>query len=281
MGGEALAIDRLYQNSEVQSPSRRRGDVTLPLRKLLQGFGIAVLLLVVWELVVWVMDWALVVPPPTAIVRAVARMIDSGELAAHVTVSLQRVIVGYVIAAGGGIVLGIIMGAFRPFEALVMPPLQFVRSISPVAIVPLAIIWFGIGEASKYFVIAYSGIVPIILNTVAGVRSVPTNRIRAAECLGASRTQLLFRVFLPSAFGYIVLGLQTATGFAFMGVVAAELIGTNSGIGYLITEAQEWVQIDVMFVGLGLLAVIGFLLATTTRLLLNSTWFKRFSVVKE
>ena len=140
------------------------------------------------------------------------------------------------------------------------PPLQFVRNITPVAIIPMAVNAFGLEESSKYFVIIYSTIIPVVFNTVAGVAATPRIRVRAAMCLGAGRWDIFLRVVLPSAWPFILTGLRVALGFAFMGVVAAEMIAAESGVGYLIMQSTNIIAPDEMFVGFFMLG--GFSLIT-------------------
>ena len=131
------------------------------------------------------------------------------------------------------------------------------RPISPVALVPLSIIWFGIGDMSRYFIIFYGVVIIMIMNTAAGVSATPNIRLNAARCLGASRQQIFRRIIIPSAVPYILTGMRVSLGFAFMGIVAAEMIAAQSGIGYLIMQSRMLLRTDIMFVGLVTLGVLG------------------------
>jgi NitT/TauT family transport system permease protein/taurine transport system permease protein len=184
-------------------------------------------------------------------------MLVSGELGHHLLLSFQRVLVGYVIGCGLGVVIGVLMGRIPWVNDLFDLPIELVRSITPVAMVPLAIIWFGIGENSKYFIIVYSTIILVILNTMAGVKTTPVIRVRAAQCLGARSYQIFAKVILPSAIPYILNGMRIAVGFAFMGVIAAEIIAAKAGVGALIMDARMLVQTDRMMVGLISLGLMG------------------------
>lgn len=230
---------------------------------------------VLWEGTTRAAGTAALVPPPSTIVATGLSLALGGELTGHLLASVRRVLVGYAVAALAGVPVGLLIGWFRGVEALVSPPMQFVRSISPVAIVPLAIIWFGIGETGKYFIIVYSAIVVIVLSTASGVRSVPVNRVRAARCLGAGGLTLGVRVVLPSAFPYVAFGLRAAIGFAFMGVVAAELVGASEGLGFLVVQAQEMIETEKMFVALVLLGVFGALIDVLSNSL-NERALKRY-----
>ena len=209
------------------------------------------------------------VPPPSVVAETLWGITVNGELFEHVWASLRRVVIGYLIGAFWGIGLGVIIGMYKIADDLLEPPLQFVRNITPVAIVPLAIHAFGLDEPSKYFVIWYSTIIPVIFNTAAGVAGTPTIRIRAAMCLGATQRDIFFRIIIPSAWPFIVTGLRVALGFAFMGVVAAEMIAAESGVGFLIMQSRNMFLPGQMFAGLFMLGVIGMLTDRAFQFALN------------
>lgn len=220
--------------------------------------GTVVAILAMWEVLsLFVLNRKLV-PPPTVVFRTAAEMISSLELITHVGVSLGRVAIGFTAGSFIGLAIGIIIGRIRIFEDFVDPLLQLVRSIPPVAIVPLAMVWFGIGEESKFFIISYITVLTAILTSAEAVKAIPIIRVRAAECLGASRKQVFVRIVLPSAFPFVLTGLRIAMGFAFMSLVAAEIIASDKGIGYLIIQSRFQVQTDRMFVGLLMLGLIGY-----------------------
>ena len=200
------------------------------------------------------------VPSPWQTFAVGSEMLLNGTLMKHVAISLERVLVGYAAGCIAGIVIGALMGRVPLIGRLADPILQLVRPISPVALVPLSIIWFGIGDLSKYFIIFYGVVIIMIINTAAGVTSTPAIRLNAARCLGASPWQILRRVVLPSAVPSILTGMRVALGFAFMGIVAAELIAAQSGIGYLIMQSRTLLRTDTMFVGLVTLGILGALL---------------------
>jgi ABC-type nitrate/sulfonate/bicarbonate transport system permease component len=215
------------------------------------------------------------VPSPWSTFGTGAQMLSSGALAAHVGVSLQRVLVGYAAGCAIGIAIGALMGRIPVVRQLADPVLQLMRPISPVAMVPLSIIWFGIGDMSRYFIIFYGVVIIMIMNTAAGVASTPNIRLNAARCLGARPLQIFRRVVIPSAVPYILTGMRVALGFAFMGIVAAEMIAAQSGIGYLIMQSRTLLRTDIMFVGLVTLGVLGALIDTCFRLAIDRT-MKRF-----
>jgi ABC-type nitrate/sulfonate/bicarbonate transport system permease component len=195
-------------------------------------------------------------------------MILSGELFLHIYVSLERVVIGYVMGCIIGIVLGAAIGRVRVIRELADPLLEVIRPISPVALIPLAMLWFGIGEMSKYFVILYATVIIVLLNTAVGVRGAPQTRIRAARCLGASEFQVFTKMVLPSAVPFILTGMRVALGFSFMGIVAAELIGASEGIGFLIMNSRLLLNTEQLFVGLVALGVVGAIINRLFRIIL-------------
>ncbi len=199
----------------------------------------------------------ILVPAPHKVAVNLWEMTADGEILFHAWASLRRVIVGYAFGSVLGILTGVAVARIRIAEDMLEPPLQFMRNITPVAIIPLAVNAFGLDEPSKYFVIIYSTIIPVVFNTAAGVASTPQIRVRAAMCLGAGRWEIFARVVLPSAWPFILTGLRVALGFAFMGVVAAEMIAAESGVGYLIMQSRNMLLPEQMFSGLFLLGLIG------------------------
>lgn len=213
--------------------------------------------LLLWHLSVGTLFNSALVPAPAATFSKAWGMIVTGELFMHIGVSLRRVLVGYVVGCAAGIMLGAVIGRFWLARELADPVLELIRPISPVAIVPLAMLWFGIGETSKYFIIIYATLIIVLLNTAAGVSRTPATRVRAARCLGANEYHVFLKVVLPSAVPYVLTGMRVALGFSFMGIVAAELIGAREGLGFLIMNSQLLLQTDQLFVGLLSLGVVG------------------------
>lgn len=199
------------------------------------------------------------VPPPSVIVQAGWRMARSGDLQRHVLASLSRAAVGFALGGSAALLLGVAMARVRWLHASINPIVQMLRAIPSLAFVPLAIFWFGIGEGSKVFLIAWGVFFPIWVNTYLGVRGTNPLWIRAAASLGASRWRMLVYLTLPAALPFIIAGVRVSLSMALVILVAAELTGANYGIGYLIQMSQQIFRVDTMFVGLVLLGVLGFL----------------------
>lgn len=196
-------------------------------------------------------------PRPMDVLATFADMLRSAEIARAVVDSLKRIAVGYAIGTVGGIITGLLLGSVRALNNTVGLVIEFIKGIPPIAMVPLAIMWLGIGEASKYLVIAYIVWIVVSTSTAVGAAEVPLLRLRAGAFLGLSRLSIFTRIVLPSATPFIVAGMRSAIGFAFVALVSAELIAANSGIGQIIMDARFALQTNRMIVGLLALAVLG------------------------
>lgn len=228
-------------------------------------------MLVVWHLSSQYIFNPRLVPSPLKTFGEAWSMTLTGELFEHVCVSLQRVLVGYFLGCTIGVIAGGIVGRVGIIRELVDPALELIRPISPVALVPLSILWFGIGEFSRYFIIFYATVIIVFLNTAAGVSTTPRIRIRAARCLGATDRQIFTKIVLPSAVPFILTGMRVALGFSFMGIVAAEMIAASTGMGYLIMQSRLLLQTEKLFVGLLVLGIIGAICDRIFRTLLDRT----------
>ena len=263
---EALILRERRQAATViwPSPRARRN-----LRRFLCALASFGTLLAIWHFSVGtIFNSTLVASPEETFAKGIS-MLLSGELLRDIGVSLKRVLVGYVLGCAVGISVGAIIGRYRLVADFVDPVLELIRPISPVALVPLAMLWFGIGELSKYFIIFYATVIVVLMNTAAGVSRTPPTRIRAARCLGATEQQLFRKVVLPSAVPYILTGMRIAMGFSFMGIVAAELIGAQEGIGFLIMNSQMLLETARLFVGLLSLGIVGLIVDRAFRAILT------------
>ena len=174
----------------------------------------------------------------------------SGELPHDAVASLTRVAGGFAIGAVLALPLGLLMGASRIVYELFNPIVQILRPIPPIAFIPLAILWFGLGNPPAFFLISLGAFFPILMNTIAGVRSVDSIYLRAARNLGAGQSTLFWRVMVPAAMPYILAGVRIGIGVAFIVVIVAEMIAVNSGLGYRILEAREYFWSDKVIAGM-------------------------------
>jgi NitT/TauT family transport system permease protein len=181
----------------------------------------------------------------------------SGELPHDALSSLYRILVGFALGAGLALPLGLLMGARPLVHDLLDPVLQLIRPIPPIAFIPLAILWFGLGDRPAFFLIALGAFFPVLVNTIAGVRSVDAIYLRAARNLGAGEWTLFQRVVVPAAMPYILTGVRVGIGVAFIVVIVAEMIAVNAGLGYRILEAREYFWSDKVIAGMITIGLCG------------------------
>jgi NitT/TauT family transport system permease protein len=181
----------------------------------------------------------------------------SGELPIDLWSSLQRVLTGFAIAIALAVPLGILMGANRLIYDFVNPSIQVLRPIPPIAWIPLAMLWFGLGDPPAYFLIFLGAFFPILINTIGGVRNVDGIYIRAATNLGAKRFALFWRIILPAATPQILTGIRVGLGVAFICVIIAEMIAVQSGLGFRILEAREYSYTDKVIAGMFTIGLLG------------------------
>lgn len=178
----------------------------------------------------------------------------------HVAVSMGRALLAFAAATAVGVPLGLLMGRRPVFNAVLDPFVQFLRPMPKLALIPLVIVWFGIGEFSKFFLIFLATLLTVMVSAAAAVQSVPVGRIRAAESLGASERQLFRYVILPSAVPEIFTGVRVAIGIGWTTLIAAEMIASSSGLGWMVMNASSYLRTDVVMLGIVLLGGIGYLL---------------------
>jgi ABC-type nitrate/sulfonate/bicarbonate transport system permease component len=203
-------------------------------------------------------------PPPHEVAAAAWDLAKSGDLWKHLRDSLKRELVAFLWAALA-IPLGIAMGWWKSVEDQVDPVVEVLRPVPPLAWIPLSILWFGVGDTQNQFIIFLGCFFPILLNTIAGVKGVEPNLVRAARCLGASETQVLWRVVLRAALPQIITGVRVGLGVGWMALVAAELVGANSGLGFLINDARTVLRTDYVIVGMATIGLVGLAIDSAIR----------------
>jgi ABC-type nitrate/sulfonate/bicarbonate transport system permease component len=209
---------------------------------------------------------ATLLPPPTAVVMAAWELIETGELWRHLRDSLRREMVAFLYASSA-IPLGIAMGWWKAVNDQVDPLVEVLRPIPPLAWIPLSILWFGIGDMQNQFIIFLGMFFPILLNTIAGVKNIEPNLIRAARCLGANEARMLRRVVLRAALPQIITGVRIGLGVGWMALVAAELVGANSGLGFLINDARTVLRTDYVIVGMITIGFVGLVIDRMIRVI--------------
>jgi NitT/TauT family transport system permease protein len=199
----------------------------------------------------------ILLPSPLDVGGAFLRMISNGTIFQHVGWSYLRILAGWVAGCAVGVPLGILAGRIHVLKRMVEPYIDFFRFIPPIAFLTLSLIWFGLGELSKVMLIVYTTLFIVFLNTMTGALSVEKERIRAAQCLGATGQQVFRHVIMPATVPYIITGVRLAMGNSFMTVVAAEMIAAQSGVGFLIFSSRLFAQTDYVFCGIISLGIMG------------------------
>ncbi|HUA56901.1 MAG TPA: ABC transporter permease [Candidatus Sulfotelmatobacter sp.] len=197
-------------------------------------------------------------PPPSVVFAEIGRLLWGGSLLLDLWASLRRILVGFSISVVISVVIGALMARSVLFEDMLDPIIELIRPVSPLAIFPLALLWFGIGDGSKIFLIALSCSFPIILSTYAGVRGIDRSYIRVARSLGANQSEILAHIILKGCLPQLFTGIRVAWGIALIVIIASEMIGGVAGLGYMVLTAQETFRVDRVFAGIVVIGVLGF-----------------------
>lgn len=216
----------------------------------------------------------ILLPPPSDVAVAFWKSVQDGSIFRHIGASYFRILTGWFIGCAIAIPFGILAGRQKWVRAVLDPYIEFFRYIPPIAFITLFMIWFGLGELSKVGLIVYTAFFTTFISTMAGAAGVEIERIRAAQCLGASSAQVFFRVVVPGTVPHIVTGVRLSLGLAFMTVVAAEFIAAESGVGYLIFSSRLFAQTDYVFLGIILLGIMGFVANAILKALLNRVAYR-------
>ena len=206
-------------------------------------------------------------PYPTAVIEAYRELIADGSLAKDVSASLVRVFGGFALAALIAPPLALLLGYFWTLRCLVLPLITLIRPIPPIAWIPLAILWFGLGDPPSYFITALAAFFPIFLSSFAGAQALQEEHVNAARSLGAKTDALLLLIMLPSALPLIVTGLRIGLGQAWMAVVTAELIAAQSGLGFMIQASRLNLETSRVLVGMTLIGMLGASMTATLTLI--------------
>jgi NitT/TauT family transport system permease protein len=197
-------------------------------------------------------------PTPWKVLLKGIELAEDGTLWGQASASLGRIAAGFVGGSLIGIPIGLAIGSFPIVRRLLEPYTEFLRFIPATAMITVAVIWFGIGESSKIFLIIYTTVFIVIINTAAGVTAVAPNKIRAARSLGANSAQVFFSVALPATVPYILTGMRLAMANSFVTIIAAELVAANNGLGRMIWDSRMYMLVDQIFVALVVLGFLGF-----------------------
>jgi sulfonate transport system permease protein len=208
-----------------------------------------------------------VLASPLQILSSAAELLADGTLQSATATSITRVLSGFLIGASAGLVLAVVAGLSRIGEDAVDPPMQMLRTLPHFGLIPLFIVWMGIGETPKIALIAMGVMFPLYLNTFAGIRSVDRKLLEAAHTLNLTRRQRLRHVVVPGALPQALVGLRQSLGVAWLSLIVAETVSADAGLGYLINDAREFLKTDVIVVGLAVYSLLGLLTDTLVRII--------------
>lgn len=239
--------------------------------RFLAGFIAIAAFLLLWHFGTQGTALGRLMPGPLAVVERFIRSfsVKIGEytILGHAFWSLERVVIAYCTATVMGVICGLLMGWYPKFEAAFRPYFEIIRPIPPIAWIPMAILWFGLGEMTKYFLIFLAAFANVTLNAYTGARSVDPELVGAAKMLGASDRQVFRTIVVPAAVPHIFAGMQIALSSSWATVVAAEMVRSSEGIGWMIVSGMETNNMAQILAGIVAIGVIGFLLATAMRII--------------
>jgi len=256
---EAESHAEIVDHAPVAAPPRRSMlRIGLPL-------GVSVILLLLWHLAVRLSGSDLF-PAPLDVLMGVVELARKGLLLKYIVASLFRVTIGFTLAVGIGVPLGLLLGWFQRLHFAFNPLIQILRPISPIAWIPVAILWFGVDDRAPIFLIFLASVFPIMVSAMAAVQNIHPVYIRAARNFGLSRVELFRHVIFPATLPQVLTGIRIALGVAWLVVVAAEMIAVNSGLGYLIIDARNaGKRYDLVVAGMLLIGLIGLALDLLVR----------------
>jgi len=240
----------------------------LNVKVLVRAITIPVIILIIWQLAgVFGLVSKTVLPTPLDIFLAFQELIKTGELFGHLSISVFRAATGFFIGGGLGIILGTIVGFSTRSEQYLDPSVQMLRTVPHLAVAPLFVLWFGFGETSKVLLIADGAFFPLYVNAFLGIRGVDSKLFDVARVLEFSKRKLITKLILPSALPNLLLGARLSLGVAWVSLVVAELMGSTEGIGYMIMDARQFSNTDIVFVGIIIFAFVGKFSDSLVRLL--------------
>jgi NitT/TauT family transport system permease protein len=249
-------------------------STTSKLKESLPSLAVIATLLGTWWAVV-VLTRSVIFPTPLDVMTGTLELLEDGTLLEHIAASLMRVGTGFLLAVCVAVPLGLWMGWVRGAYRTLNPLFQILRPISPIAWIPIAILWFGVGNASPIYLIFISSVFPMVVQTTVGVHTIEKRYLRAAENFGVSRYTLFRQVVIPAVMPQIVVGMRIGLGVAWLVVVAAEMIALRSGLGYMIMDSRNaGNRYDLVIAGMIIIGIIGLSLDGGMRLLERIKWVR-------
>ena len=270
-GGATPPISRSSGADAARHPDRQRRWGAAVLRVLL-GIGGLVVVFLLW----WVGTDLLAEPTgfirhfsPASALSSLVDLLTGSDLTTHALVSLRRILVGLAFALLIGVPVGLAVGSLSLFEASTTPAFQFLRMISPLSWMPIAVMVFGVGDKPIYFLLAFAAVWPILLNTAAGVRQLDPNWLQLASSLAATRWETLARVVVPGVLSQVLTGIRLAIGIVWIVLVPCEMLGVSAGLGYFILDTRDRLAYSELMATVLLIGLLGFVLDALARALLR------------
>jgi len=267
---KVIKSEKIFQKKKIPS--------SLLVKMINSGILAWILVFAIWSIAASLSDPQFL-PSPLAVWKGAIDLSQDGSLFLYIWVSFVRVISGWTLGNLVAIPTGLLIGRIPILRALFDPIINFVRFIPPLAFITLFMLWFGIGEQSKIFLIMYATFFIVTINTLTGVQAIEEDKIRSARSMGGSEWQIMFHVIIPASLPYIFTGARLAMGSSFMAIIGAEMVAANEGIGYMIWNSRLYFKTDWIFVGLVILGLMGF---TMDRIFnqFGKVILKRYNVVR-
>lgn len=225
---------------------------------LVKSILIFFVIIVLWKITNYLGIWSdYILPSPEKVYSTFLNMISDGSIFINVYASMKRVLIGFTISTAIGVPLGILFGIYSGVYEYFKSLINFLRNTPPLALIPMLILWFGIGEESKIIIIVLASFFPIFTSTLKGIRNCDSKLIEVGRVFELSKLQIIFKIIIPNAILDIAVGLKLALGYSFRAIIGAELVAASSGLGYLISDGKEMSRTDVVIVGIIVIGLLG------------------------
>ena len=226
--------------------------------RLVKSVLIFFIILLLWKITNYLGIWSdYILPSPEKVYSTFLNMISDGSIFINVYASMKRVLIGFAISTAIGVPLGIFFGIYSGVYEYFKSLINFLRNTPPLALIPMLILWFGIGEESKIIIIVLASFFPIFTSTLKGIKNCDSKLIEVGRVFEFSKLQLIFKIIIPNAILDIAVGLKLALGYSFRAIIGAELVAASSGLGYLISDGKEMSRTDVVIVGIIVIGLLG------------------------
>ena len=226
--------------------------------RLVKSVLIFFIILLLWKITNYLVIWSdYILPSPEKVYSTFLNMISDGSIFINVYASMKRVLIGFAISTAIGVPLGIFFGIYSGVYEYFKSLINFLRNTPPLALIPMLILWFGIGEESKIIIIVLASFFPIFTSTLKGIKNCDSKLIEVGRVFEFSKLQIIFKIIIPNAILDIAVGLKLALGYSFRAIIGAELVAASSGLGYLISDGKEMSRTDVVIVGIIVIGLLG------------------------